>query len=613
MPTTQVTIPKVAEDNILLMLRDRVNHFPRDQVLRRLRKFDRAYHMESENTKGEDFESRYKDTDVAIVNPNATADHTFYSDTFLSSHPVFSAVSSADKMDAAKALDAKMEKDQREFAWVANLSRALQDVAKHNRGFVEVTWAQEKVTQVATDLNEENSAATQDVVIAGNKFTHIDLYNCIWDTSVPISHLSKRGEFFAYTDLITQIELYRELQQLGEGGEFLKVPADMWKSVTQNQDVMFQYEIPEISNDPDNNQVKKGETDWYAHLGISKQEGKYANNKRYYQRTVKYVRIIPAALGFTNAEIPSANKPHVMKFIIINNQFVIYAERQTDLHAYLPVVGATAIEDSTNWLTKSPAQLTLNHQKTAKMMQDRMFAMLDRLIGDRGLYDSQRVAPESISSKVPDAKIPARPSALNGLTGIYQQIPFNPGNFGYMTDMINQVKVGADDTAGLNKAQQGQFTRGNKTLGEWNDVMGNADGKQYARAMYLESTFFSTIKYLIKSNYFQYQTTESVYSSSERDMKTVNPAELRKSIQDIRLTDGLKSAEKLLNSGGLEMMLEIILRNPQFQMEYSVPKVFAHLLMQGKGIDLRDYALTPEEKQQQQQMMLAQQNQQQPQ
>lgn len=598
------------EDTVELVksfLRDRIHHFPRGDLIRQLEKLDKFYHMQARrDSDDDDFNSRYKDIDVGIVNPTAETDIAFYVDTYLTSSPIFTGVSRREHMDVAKAVESKMHADDMTFGWRAELTKFFRNISKHNKGLLLADWDEDLSYQVAGNLTDNGQVGAETVAYAGNNLRNISLYNAFWDHTVPLTALHKKGEFVGEVEMLTYLELAERNIKFG-----YRMTKEVWASTAASSSMAQgtsttnngKYHFPEIFAEEEN--LKK-EMDWLAFAGYgntTSESGKYKDAKRMYEVHTFHVRTIPSMLEIRG--IPAADRPQLFRIVTVNGH-VVQIFHLTNFHNRLPVLGAQVVEDDVELLTQGPAQLAMSYQELLKQLTDRQLAILDRLIADRGLYDPQLVDSESISSPVPDAKIPARPSAKDGLSGAYYQIPYNPNGFFEIGNLMQSIKQMSDEATGVNPAQKGNFVQGNKTLGEWQDVMQGANAKPFARAMVLESVFFAPLKMILKSNLLQYTTAEQeIYSVADSDTVKYDPALVRSHLVDIKLTDGLNSAAKLLKTGGLEYMLQMLMQfQGQIGLEFDISGVFSHLLMQGKGVDIRDYRLTPEQKSQ----MLAAQN-----
>jgi len=63
------------------------------------------------------------------------------------------------------------------------------------------------------------------------------------------------------------------------------------------------------------------------------------------KKFILYARILPNDFGMM---VPEENTPQVWKFVIINNQVVLYAERLSNAHDYIPIIFGQPLEDDCN-------------------------------------------------------------------------------------------------------------------------------------------------------------------------------------------------------------------------------------------------------------------------
>ena len=242
------------------------------------------------------------------------------------------------------------------------------------------------------------------------------------------------------------------------------------------------YYIPAINPDALIQKNPRATTDWMAWAGLA---GK-TNNIQYknmYEVTTLYARILPSDF---NLRVPSANTPQIWKFIIVNHQVLIYAERQTNAHGLLPILFGQPYEDGLGYQTKSLANDVTPMQDISTALAASWLASRRRAISDRCLYDPSRVAAEHINSPNPSAKIPVKPAAYGKpLSEAVFPFPFRDDQAQIAMSEMQQIQQFAYQVTGQNQAKQGQFVKGNKTLHEYNDVMTHSNGNDEKIALLL--------------------------------------------------------------------------------------------------------------------------------
>ena len=163
---------------------------------------------------------------------------------FLSDPNIFSVVSSAKYKALAKAIKASNLQDSIHTKWIKNLLKFFRDTSKYNLGFVSATWEREPT--YVPSLNEKGDAVElTEINWEGNELTRRDPYNVIFDHTVDPSDLAKKGEFFGYHEAITQVALYKLLEDLKvmdeNVGKVYNDTAEMWRSSNSATDSNIKY------------------------------------------------------------------------------------------------------------------------------------------------------------------------------------------------------------------------------------------------------------------------------------------------------------------------------------------------------------------------------------
>jgi hypothetical protein len=300
--------------------------------------------------------------------------------------------------------------------------------------------------------------------------------------------------------------------------------------------------------------------------------------------------------------VPERNTPQVWKFLIINGQVILTAERLTNIHNFLPVFFGQPIEDGLDYQTKSFAQNVADMQDIASAMWNGHIASKRRLVGDRVLYDPSRINERDINSINPAAKIPVRPSAYGKpLQEAVYQFPFRDDQTASLVQSSAAVVNMANLINGQNPAQQGQFVKGNKTRHEYDDVMGHGNGQNQQLALATEMQVFIPMKEVIKLNVLQYQQAKTIYNTGKGLSVNVKPEDLRKTAVHFKVCDGLIPSDKVTGDDLLQVALQQIGTSPQIAADYNIGDAFTYL-MKTQGLDLTPFAKSPAQKQYEQAM-----------
>ena len=598
--TSITNLPLQAQQGILSYLEHCRSHFQTYYSIRAaLENIDRVYYRELDWTKDSQRAklanrlgdaAKFQDVVVPIVMPQVEAFVTYQTSVFLTGTPIFGVVSSPKYEDAAMQLETVIQDQATKGAWTAELVKFFRDQGKYNLGAVELSWDKVVTPTFETDITfSAKEAKPKNVIWEGNKLKRMDLYNTFWDTSVAPSDVAKYGEYAGYNELISRTHLKQDIAALDE------VIVGNVKAAFDSGTPLQYFYTPQINPDTLVNLSQlTGDSDWFAWAGVSNGRSDIAYKSKYI-RTILYVRLLPSEFGI---KVPQPNTPQVWKFIIVNFSVIIYAERQTNAHDLIPMLFACPNDDGIKYQSKGIAANTQPMQHLASSFMNATVASKRRAISDRGIYNPLYIAKEDINNTNPAAKIACKPTAYAGvsLAEMYHQIPYSddqtPGNM----QAINTLMSFADTISGQNKAQQGQFVKGNKTLHEYDDVMGNANGRSQLAAIVNEAVFFTPAKSVIVTNIMQYQGKDTIFHEHEKQDVEIDPVALRTAIVKMKVSDGMIPSDKIINASAWQTAMQVIGSSPQIGAAYNIAPMFSYL-MKTQGAEIKDFEKSQEQQQ----------------
>jgi hypothetical protein len=345
--------------------------------------------------------------------------------------------------------------------------------------------------------------------------------------------------------------------------------------------VAGRYYIPPINGRIGLNNQLIG-TDWMAWATASNADksGRITlDYKNLYEITTFYARILPSDF---NMNAPAAATAQVWKFIVVNNEVVIFAERQTNAHERIPVLFGQPYEDGLWYQTKSLAENVSPIQDVTSSLINSVIAARRRAISDRGIYDPSRITEANINSTNPSAKIPVKPAAYGKpIDEAYKSIPFEDKNSTEILQQLGPLAKLADIITGQNPARQGQFVKGNKTQTEYSDVMSNSNGRDQAISLLYEAQVFTPIKEILKLNILQYQGARKILYKPEQGKETIidiDPVKLREAVTKFKVSDGLTPTSKLISSDSFVAALQAMGSSPQIAGAYNIGPMFSYFM-----------------------------------
>jgi hypothetical protein len=533
--------------------------------------------------------TKIQDVTVPIVMPQVQSALAYMVNVFASGYPIFGVAAEPALEDAALQFETIIAENCNTAGWVRQLIMFFRDGLKYNLHGMEVDWQQKTVYGVETDLNFPNSAKPKKQLWEGNAMRRMDMYNTFFDPRVHPAEIHSEGEFAGYIDIYSRIRFKKMMNELFGKVRPSVIERALNSAMPSTSGVggtPFGYYIPIINSRPLLDQRNVTGTDWMAWAAGMQNKAGTIQYHNAYQVTKVYARILPADFDFA---VPEANTPQVWKFLIVNGSVVIYAERMSNAHNFIPIFFGQPLEDGLDYQTKSFANNVEDMQDVASAMWNGYLASKRRLIGDRVLYDPLRVASKDINSTNPSAKIPVRPAAFGkDVKEAVFQFPFRDEQTQTLLDGAERVNKFANLMNGQNPAQQGQFVKGNKTRHEYEDIMGHGNAQNMLMALMSEAQVFTPIKEVIKLNILQYQGDTVLYNQEQGAQIKVNTTDLRKAAVQFKISDGIQPLDKIMAGEEWQTALQVMGTSPAIAASYNMGPMFSYVMKQ-RGVDLRPF------------------------
>ena len=543
---------------------------------------DRGYYREGDLTRDHiraAFANRFGDTTklqnvtIPLVYPQVETFTSYQASVFLTGEPIFGVVAAPQYEDAALQMEALIKHHAETFKWRAELVKFFRDCAKYSLGACEVSWNTLRVPDIITDTSySATQGRASQILWEGNALKRLDPYNLIWDMRVDCTDIPDKGEFAGYVEAISRVEVKQLIRNLGDS-----VLVNNIKTAFESGADLNEYYVPQVN--PYSLASMAGllgtggyvDTDWRSFMGLGAQKENTRYSGLYIKKTL-YCRILPSEYDI---KVPQKNTPQIWKLILIND-VLIHAEPQTHAHDMIPIVFGNPTDDGIRYQTKSIAANVLPMQQVSSTLVNSAIASRRRAVSDRAIYNPLYMRKEDVENSNPAAKIPIKSSAYNkvALTDMYYSIPYRDDQASVIMQEIGVLDNYTNNITGQNKAQQGQFVKGNKTLHEYADVMGNSNARNQMAAIMLEDQFFSRVKFILKTNILQYQTTGAIYHEENKQIVEIDPVVLRNAHFSFKMSDGLVPTEKIINGDTWKVGLQVLGSSPQIGQEYNIGAVF---------------------------------------
>lgn len=504
----------------------------------------------------------------------------YLAEVFLSGSPLFPVVSSPKSKEYAEQLETLLDDHATIGGYARQILLFLRDGVKYNLAPIELDWT--SIEQYSM-MDEMLQPGVKKVVKDRKSYTkvkRIDPYNTVWDFNVPPGDIAAEGDYAGYVDLISRTKLKRKLQRLADDGKAFNTreAINATSIYTSGENLGNYYMHPQVS-DYIASRKPISEINYYNYLTGEKEDSTGIPRANNFEVFTFYARILPSEFSLNS---PSPNTTQIWKFMTVNGQYVVQAERILSAYDYLPILFGQPLEDGLGYQTKSIAEGHMPIQQAAETLFNISFNAARRAVSDRAIYNSSLISPSDINAPVPAPKIPVQVNSLDPnfrLSDAYYQIPFDSrGTEGAFQSGMQIVAFGKD-LSGLNSPMQGQFQKGNKSVQEWNDTMGGADARLRLPALTLEYQVFQPMKNILKLNLYQYGNDVELVSQKTGEQILVNMDELRKQVLAFRVADGFTPKSKLAGTDAIISSMNMISQSPILQQAYGtmLPGMFAHM------------------------------------
>jgi hypothetical protein len=155
----------------------------------------------------------------------------------------------------------------------------------------------------------------------------------------------------------------------------------------------------------------------------------------------------------------------------------------------------------------------------------------------------------------------------------------------------------ADEAAGQNRVSRGQFQKGNKTSNEFQTTVDNSNSRQQLTAVALEHQAMTPIKEIIRSNTLQNQAVDSILNTDTKKVVDIDPVQLREAILEFDMTDGVLSADKLMNPEVLTVFMQTAQAIPGAATEYDILGMFLYWCKLKGATWVNDFKRNPQQMQ----------------
>lgn len=592
-------LPQEIQTKVINYMVDCRNRFDFATRRHQYERIDKAMQLESDSRRQarnvrEQRLDYYDDIEIALVTPAVDTVKGFLVDLFLSGHHILEAVAT-EKEDTTLAaqVNAVTERDAKDYAWARNFTIAFGDLAKYNKCALEVDWDTELIQSLTSNASgAQTRKEVSEVPRSGNRVKRLDVYNIYHDQLVEASEVHRYGEYSGYDELISMVELVRRIRNLKAQQKIVMNHVSCFNSAKGATHEDY-YRPQVVPNAPASGGANAGSWggDWTTYFNSDSKlfkdtDGSVKPTNEYLWSCV-YARIIPSMFGITN--IPNPDNVHIYRMYKVGGT-LICMERMNNVHNYFNIITAQVKEEGLGEQVKSDAALVIPLQNLATKLYDARMTGLAKHTGNKFAYIEGTVDPSSLSH--PSKPIVVKPNMLSKdpLQSI-KQLPFDDRMGATFHQEIAQIRAQSQEITRLNRAQMGQFQKGNKTASEFNEIMNNADSELRTFGLMFENIVMEPIKTIVKANIAQFQEPEEITTLMGSKVE-VNPLLLSTKTINFKMADGLTRKEAVANVDTLNLAYQNLLTNPTLAAQFDVAGLYVYM-MEVMGAKISQFRLPP--------------------
>ena len=539
---------------------------------------------------------------VPIVMPQIESAVAYQAGVFLTSYPIFGVVSYPKNMSAALQFETTLADQSIRYGWARELIKVFRDGFKYNFGPAVCLWKKTPISRIATDTSTDASLAGRATIenssYGANMIKRVDPYNCFMDMTVSAGNMHTDGEYFGWNEIISRVSLKRMLQTLDsqKTTSLNEAFSSNFAGATQAGTDGLYYNVPRVNQMMDLGTAPYGSTgNWGQWAGMVSSSGKIEYRENYLV-THFLCRALPSDFN------SGGNTAKIYHAIIINWQHVVFVEELNVGHDFLPAFIMQPNEDGLGYQTQSMLDSAMPFQDMSSALWNASLESKRRQVFDRLIYNPRMIDKKDIDPASAVARIPLRNVNMgkegNPMASAIYQIPYRDDNTAGNLQMAQMISGMADEAVGQNKVDRGQFQPGNKTRTEFSQTMANSNSRQQLVSLTVQGQFITPLKETIKSNTLQHQSATTILNQDRREEITIDPVELRKSILEFKMTDGMLPSDKMMNPEVLMVLMQTAQAMPGIATEYDVMGMFMYWAKLQGATWLEDFKRDPQQQQQ---------------
>ena len=480
---------------------------------------------------------------------------TYYAQTFAPNRGMFYHTADPEEGEDASQLVAIMNNHAIYGGFYKQLLRAIFSILKYNVGGVWNGWEKEFGPKLEADA-EGGTKIGQQVVFAGNQIKAINMYNAMFDPSVELAELHKKGEWAAEAEMVS----HYTLKQACLDGKFFNCQEILDGEV--DTDVATYYKHPPKESRLDTDDSKAGQFSWYSFISGT---DSYMMNGAF-ELTTMYIRLNPTDFNLINGPrlvTDQRKRYEIWRITILNGKKIIETKYMDNMHGHIPAYIGVLNDDIMEEAAKSVAEI-LN-----PLQQFSSFLLNTHVLANRkNLYGTTYYDPSCVDmDKIPEGEVAARVplKAAGWGKDIRTMVQHDHktldttqtlGDLQGMMGLIDQffpTQSMPSQIAGIDRAVDSQVAA----------VQQGSNRRQHKGARLIDDTMLRPMRFGMYFNIVQYQADgDSIADFYSGKTTKIDLAKVRDVNLSLIIGQGLKALDRQMIQGQLREIIFAMIQAP---------------------------------------------------
>jgi hypothetical protein len=301
----------------------------------------------------------------------------------------------------------------------------------------------------------------------------------------------------------------------------------------------------------------------------------YYKNHAFLRRL--YLRLLPEEFELTRW---GGRIPTVFELWVVNDSYIVYIKPLYLENNAFPIGMSDLGNDGFGYAAKTEVELFWPFQYATSALLNAGVMGAMRAVDDRAIYDPRFLNVANLTKKSGSAYIPMTHSLAQDrdIRSIYHSVPFDPSVAYSMPGLIRELVGTTQMLRGRNNFAQGLPQKGNRTLGEFSEVMQNADNRQAMQAIQLESDMFTEVKRLLKQHIAQFAAPTTLLNHKTKQAVQIDPQTIADLEYEFQLATGYFSKRTLANTDAITEFFRILQGDDQLRQQFDIAGVVSHIM-----------------------------------